>query len=162
MQARALARALSEQDDEQAERAEQFYTSVQDSVKSVRAVLEGITPSQENENGLMVALESMCQRVTGLFDTPCRFSFERPLFVSDFELATQLYYIAQEAAINAARHAEARCVEVRLAGNGTEHILTVIDDGKGMDDEALRRRQLTVRQIDGRTWLLPEPFKCHD
>jgi PAS domain S-box-containing protein len=143
MQAKALARVLSERGDEQAKGAEQLYASVQDSVNSVRAVLAGITPIQENENGLMVALESLCQRITGLFGTPCSFSFERPLLMTDFERATQLYHVAQEAVINAARHAEASRVEVRLSGNGLAHVLTVFDDGKGLNEQVLHRQGST-------------------
>ncbi len=140
MQAKQLAGVAKSGAPDLAVELDALYASVQDSVRSVRAVLEGVTPIQKHENGLMVALESMCQRVTGLFGTPCGFSFEQPLLLRDFERASQLYYIAQEATINAARHAGASRVEVRLSGGGAEHTLTISDDGTGMDDETLRRR----------------------
>ena len=118
----------------------ELYALIQEGVKSVRTVLGGITPLQRTENGLMVALESMCQRLSSTFATTCAFSFEQPLLLRDFERATQLYYIAQEAAVNAARHAGASLVDVRLAGTGPNYTLTVSDNGKGIDETVLRQR----------------------
>lgn len=134
------ARRLADAAKEQAPELSELYALIQEGVKSVRTVLGGITPMQRTENGLMVALESMCQRLTNTFATTCIFSFEQPLLLRDFERATQLYYIAQEAAMNAARHASASRVDVRLAGTGTSYTLTVSDNGKGIGDEVLRQR----------------------
>lgn len=117
-----------------------LYELVQDAVRGLHAVIRGIMPVQPNAGGLMVALTSMCQRVSGLFGTPCSFRFDQPLLVDDFEHATHLFYIVQEAVINAAKHAEANLSEVRLTNSGAAYTLTVTDDGKGMDEATLLRR----------------------
>jgi two-component system sensor kinase len=43
-----------------------------------------------------------------------------------------LFRIAQEALTNVARHAGAKCVEVKLESSGDEIRLTVHDDGRGL------------------------------
>jgi PAS domain S-box-containing protein len=140
MHARRLVEVAKDRAPELASELGELYDLIQEGVGSVRTVLGGITPMQKTENGLMVALESMCQRLTSTFSTTCTFSFEQPLLLRDFERATQLYYIAQEAAVNAARHASASRVNVRLAGTGTNYTLTVSDNGKGIDEKTLRQR----------------------
>ena len=48
-------------------------------------------------------------------------------------LEAALYRIAQEALTNAARHAEARTVQVRLGRANDALVLVVADDGRGLD-----------------------------
>jgi PAS domain S-box-containing protein len=154
MQAKRLHSDVKLRAPELADDLHELYTLIQDGVRSVRTVLGGITPVQPTENGLMVALESMCQRVAALFRTPCTFSFEQPLLMHDFERATHLYYIAQEAAINAAKHAGATRIDVRLSGTGTSYTLTVTDDGKGVGEAARRRGGMGLNLMEYRAKLL--------
>jgi two-component system sensor histidine kinase UhpB len=53
-----------------------------------------------------------------------------PALPHETELA--IYRIGQEALTNAARHADADLVELSLLHVGTELVLTVVDDGRGM------------------------------
>ncbi len=154
MQAKRLLDVTKVETPELADRLGELYASIQEGVRSVRTVLSNITPVQPTENGLMVALTSMCQRVTTLFGTPCTFSFEQPLLMHDFERATHLYYIVQEAAINAAKHAGATRIDVRLAGSGAGYTLTVIDDGRGISEEVMQHRGMGLELMDYRAKLL--------
>ena len=56
-------------------------------------------------------------------------------------LAAVLYRVAQEALRNAARHADARHVRVRLRGDDTTAILEIIDDGAGFDVASAEQRR---------------------
>ena len=67
------------------------------------------------------------------------FAFEQPLLLNDFSRAAHLFFIAQEAAINAAKHAAAGRIDVRLTGTRERFTLSVSDDGSGVNDEVLRR-----------------------
>ena len=51
----------------------------------------------------------------------------------DENTATNLYRIAQEGVLNAARHADAEHIHLRLQVAGPDVELLVIDDGKGFD-----------------------------
>ena len=54
-------------------------------------------------------------------------------------VASELFYIAQEALTNVARHAQAQSVEIRLSVEGDEAVLEVRDDGVGMDTAVLKK-----------------------
>jgi signal transduction histidine kinase len=58
-----------------------------------------------------------------------------PLPALDSDLQTLLFRVAQEALNNAARHADARSVLVRLVARGGLLQLQVSDDGRGCDPE---------------------------
>ena len=62
--------------------------------------------------------------------TSCRNSTSLPSTV-----ATQLYRIAQEAVTNTLRHAQANRIAIRLHTRGSDVILTVEDDGCGINAE---------------------------
>ena len=49
-----------------------------------------------------------------------------------------LYRIVQESLTNVGRHAQATTVRIRLAEEGRDYVLTVIDDGRGIDPSADR------------------------
>jgi PAS domain S-box-containing protein len=131
MYAKALARDLVREGSARAEQAEQLHALMQENVKGLRSVVQGVVPVQPNEDGLMVSLESLATRTVDLYGVPCVFVCEAPVRFESFELATQLYYIAQEAVFNAVKHAKARTIEMSLI-RADEHVtLTVRDDGKG-------------------------------
>ena len=55
----------------------------------------------------------------------------------DVEIA--LFRVLQEALTNVYRHAEARCVDVRILCRNERVVLTVADDGKGIPEAVLDR-----------------------
>lgn len=139
MQAKLHARALAARGDEKAEEAEEIYGLIQQSVRGLRTVIQGVAPVQQGENGLMLALESLSTKIHTLYGVACSFAYESPVLLNDFELATQLYYVAQEAVVNAAKHAGAQNIEVSLALTNGQVALTVKDDGKGFHPKVAER-----------------------
>jgi PAS domain S-box-containing protein len=131
MQAKALARSLAARNDDHAAEAEGLYALVLEGVTGLRTVVQGIVPVQASENGLMLALDGLSAKVRDLYGVSCTFVYETPVHVGNFELATQLYYIAQEAAVNAAKHAGASAIEIGLARADRHALLSVRDDGRG-------------------------------
>jgi len=136
MQTGHLVRALRDRAPDLSEEAQGIHTLVQEAVEAIRSVVQGVMPIQRSGNGLMVALDTLVQHARAFFSTKCVFTFEKPLLVPDYERAIHLYHIAQEAVNNAARHAEASLIEVRLAEAEGGHVLSVRDDGVGMPEEA--------------------------
>ena len=56
-------------------------------------------------------------------------------------VASVLYRVAQEALRNAARHADARNVELRVRHDATSASLEVTDDGRGFDVQRAEERR---------------------
>ena len=52
-----------------------------------------------------------------------------------------MFRVSQEALRNVTRHSQAKHVTVEVATLGTERTLTVSDDGRGFDPDALADRQ---------------------
>jgi signal transduction histidine kinase len=69
--------------------------------------------------------------------------------------ASALFRILQESLTNVAKHAHAKRVEVRLERSGDDAVLTVVDDGVGMDTAARPNpRSFGLRGIGERVMLL--------
>jgi PAS domain S-box-containing protein len=162
-----LARALAERDDAQSQEARELYDLMQENVKSLRTVIQGVAPVQQSENGLMVALENLSAKLRELYGVDSTFTYESPVLVRDFELAAQLYYIAQEAATNAAKHAEAEHVELSLAHADADGsvALSVRDNGLGFDADmpvgtgglGLRLMAYRARLVDAELEVTSQP-----
>lgn len=160
MEVKRLAVVAKETDPALGAELDELYAHVQTGVRGVRAVLGELTPVQPTENGLMVALENLCRRITTLFGVPCTFSFEQPLLVRDPACAAHLFFIAQEAAVNAAKHAAAGRIDVRLTGTPERFTLSVADDGSGVNDAVLRQHRGTgMALMEGRAALLGAPLE---
>ncbi len=131
--ARLHAQSLSQRGDASAEEAQGLYTLIQESIQNLRDVIQGVMPVQGDSNGLMVALQELCSRTSELYGLDCAFFYEEPIQLKDRELATQLYYITQEAVANATKHAGASRVEINLSRTNGHVALTIRDDGVGFD-----------------------------
>ena len=82
--------------------------------------------------GLAAALQELALRTQEVFGIACRYSGPGPLPPLDVHAAGQIYRIAQEAVANAAKHAHAKRIEVRLAKERRGLLLTVRDTGRGL------------------------------
>ncbi len=121
--------------------AERSATEVKDADKVVQYIEEGIdltrnlargffSPELEAD-GLNVALHGLAANITERFRVLCTFDGDDAIHVGDALTATQLYHIAQEAAMNAVKHAGASKIDIELARNGQKLTLAVSDDGRG-------------------------------
>ena len=107
-------------------------------IKDLRTLITELRPAALDDLGLAVALEGLVDRlrqaaagvaVTAHLDVPDRLGGE---------LETAVYRLVQEALTNAARHADARHVEVRVHVDEDEGSVRVRvrDDGRGFDTGA--------------------------
>lgn len=116
---------------------------VQDSLQDVRRISRELRPEALDDLGLVNALIALCSRVadqTGMrvhrrLDTPL------PELPSEAELA--IYRVAQEALTNAMRHSNASEVDVSLAREKGELVLTVKDNGRGLHEPLVEGGGLT-------------------
>ncbi|HPC62835.1 MAG TPA: histidine kinase, partial [Verrucomicrobiota bacterium] len=98
--------------------------------QQTRGVARALFPVRLEENGLVSALQELAEGTAAFFNTPCHFHLDSAAQVPDATVALHLYYIAQEAILNAVKHGKARQIEIRLEFNGGEGLaLTVQNDG---------------------------------
>ena len=121
--------------------------SVQDAVEhltheidNLRALITELRPAELDELGLEAALESLAERRGATAGLRVDLDINLALSTRGGEgsrlaphLESTIYRIVQEALTNAAKHADASRVEVRLAGTHDAVELVVHDDGHGFD-----------------------------
>lgn len=98
--------------------------------QQTRGVARALFPVRLEENGLVSALEELAQGTAAFFNTRCEFHSDAAARVCDATVALHLYYIAQEAILNAVKHGKARLIQIRLESSGNQGLtLTVQNDG---------------------------------
>lgn len=141
-----LAVKLQEKNWPEAVEAQTISKLVNKANKQTRGVARGLFPVRLEENGLSSALEELAQDAGAFFNTRCEFYCDRSAVVGDQTLALHLYYIAQEAILNAVKHGKARHIEVRLAAaNGEDCLLTVRNDGATLASPSTQGRGMGIR-----------------
>jgi signal transduction histidine kinase len=108
------------------------------SLTDLRGLILRLRPEALAGNGLAAALGRLLETLHTL--DGCRTTAELgPEPIVTAEVRQALYRIAQEAIQNAAKHARAGQVTLRLVTRGTKVVLEVVDDGRGftVSDETL-------------------------
>ncbi len=132
---KGLSRKLAEHLGEELPATKQIVELVNDSVAQVRSLARGLDPVGLHGDGVVAGLRDLAGSIEEVFGVSCRFRSDKPVSLDD-SVATHLYYIAQEAVNNAAKHARARNIDITLTGDGEGITLAVRDDGVGMDQRA--------------------------
>jgi signal transduction histidine kinase len=110
---------------------------IADTLREVRRISSDLRPLSLDTLGLDAALEWHVNRFVMLTGLPIELSVEghpRPL---DPEISTLLYRVTQEALTNVARHGAVTRAWVRLRYRESLVELTITDDGRGFDAEAV-------------------------
>lgn len=97
----------------------------------VRRVARRLRPGVLEDLGLTSALAALATEFADRSSASVRRSFAPGLPALSPEAEVVVYRVAQEALTNAARHADARAVELSLQRLGSHVVLEVRDDGRG-------------------------------
>jgi signal transduction histidine kinase len=118
-------------DPAEAEVFEKLDASIEEAKRQVRSLSKGLFPVDVDAEGLRIALEELAKEITAIFRISCRLECDGTVSIEDNFTATQLFLIAREALQNAARHAKATQLTVKL--DDVDGIrLSVEDNGRGL------------------------------
>jgi signal transduction histidine kinase len=107
-------------------------------IESVRRLSHDLHPAALRLVGLAAALRTHCVEVERRHDVQVWFDASGSFGDLHPDVALCLFRIAQEALRNGALHGDARRLAVTLSRSDTHVELTIVDDGKGFDVEAVR------------------------
>jgi signal transduction histidine kinase/uncharacterized protein HemY len=131
MQISGIPRTLPEAQELPAYRKAEYL--IDDACKTVREISHDLMPQVLEQQGLLFAIEDMCQSLSGQraieFDF-IHFGEDQGL---DNIVKITVYRIAQELLKNCIKHAEATSVIIQLTIEANEVVLIVEDNGKGFD-----------------------------
>ena len=99
-----------------------------------RRSVMALRPDQTRSGGLELALRQLAERSSVPGRTLCSFEGRAPATGLAPEHEHALLRIAQEAVSNAVRHGHPQHVRISLVGEAAHWLLTVADDGCGMED----------------------------
>jgi PAS domain S-box-containing protein len=111
--------------------AERIGALLNEAVQQTRNVARGLFPVRLDESGLASALEELAANTGSLFRIHCQFSGEQPFPKVDTGASLHLYYIAQEAVLNAAKHGKATNVIIAVTHVRDRFSLCIQDNGSG-------------------------------
>lgn len=110
---------------------------------TVRKIITDLRPSVLDQLGVWAALEWYADQVGQRSGLVCEYSIDPELSTLDLgqERGTMLFRIVQEALTNVVRHAEASHVTVQVGRHAGRLLVTVHDNGKGVDAERLLNQE---------------------
>jgi PAS domain S-box-containing protein len=124
-------------------------------VATTRRISSDLRPLVLDHLGLEAAAQWLAQNFSQRSGLPCDLRVDPSCSALGEPYASALFRIMQESLTNVVRHARAKRVEVRLDRSGREAVLSVRDDGVGMEQEARAKpRSFGLRGISERVLLL--------
>jgi signal transduction histidine kinase len=100
-------------------------------VTAVQRISSELRPSVLDDLGLVAAIESEARLFEERTGIECELSLQTDVDIDNVRV-TIIYRIVQEALTNVARHSDAGRVELRMRERGSELLLEVRDDGRGV------------------------------
>jgi two-component system, NarL family, sensor histidine kinase UhpB len=110
----------------------QTQETTRESLDEVRRIARRLRPGVLEDLGLLSALTALATEFSTHTELAVRRRFEPGLPRLSDEAELVLYRVAQESLTNAARHADARHVELALTRHADAVVLSVRDDGSGI------------------------------
>ena len=132
--AQVLKEKLAARSDPDTGDAEKVVRCLEEGIDFTRNLARGFFSPELKAEGLVVALQNLAETVSEQSGIKCVLSGEELIPIHDSTVANQLYRIAQEAVTNSVKHAVANHIDIRLAMNGSELYLSIVDDGVGFPD----------------------------
>jgi|GEM_PF-985950 len=126
---------------------------------SMRALLLELRPAELSDRTLASALLQLAEELTGRTGLPIQFALRDARTEAQKEplasvIEDTLFLIAQEALINALRHAHAQRIDIALDVDRERVVLRVVDDGEGFADRNASMTSVGLRSMVERATLL--------
>jgi signal transduction histidine kinase len=153
-----IARKLAEASRPEAAELQRISAVINSAIEKTRDLAKGLSPVEWGQDGLSAALQNLAIRVRESYGIPCEFHRERAVAVESHTAATHLYRIAQEALSNAARHSHASRIWISLDQEGEEVILSIQDNGTGIQPQTPLSRGMGLHLMPYRARMIGAAF----
>lgn len=134
LKSQSLEDILKEKSVPEAELASRITFLIDKAKENLRFLMQGSLPMERDQNNIVSSLEELASRTTRDFNVPCFFKSRGPVAIKNKAAVLHLYRIAQEAVTNALRHGSPEHIEVHLSREKDKVVLTVKDNGSGIQD----------------------------
>lgn len=138
--------------------ANRLVELVEEAIELTRSLARGLDPIEVQTGQLADNFQALAALKSKRFNVSCQFECPQAVPLKDVSVANQLYRIAQEAVINAARHGKAKHIMIRLDYMDDKIILTITDDGTGLPDDAMKSDGMGLRIMAYRADMIGASF----
>lgn len=160
LKARVIARNLEKQNLPGREDAERLTDLANEAIGQTKQLIRGLIPAGLGSEGILEALRELSRNIGAIYGTPCLIEADGAWCDLDGVAADQLYRIAREAALNAAKHSGAKEIVIRLRGqNGRGILLSVEDDGIGFSVGEKETEGMGLGIMDHRAKMIDASFR---
>jgi signal transduction histidine kinase len=142
---RALEKNLAAQERPEAAEAAEISRLVIEALAQTRNLARGLFPVEVENTGICQTLRELARTVEQMFSISCTVECAPDLVITNKDLSTHLFRLAQEAANNAVKHGKAQRVSILLGTNEDQAVLRITDDGGGFPPESERKAGLGLR-----------------
>ena len=112
---------------------EEVFRGLDASIRNVKKICNALRPSVLDDLGLFAAVKWQLDHFGKKTGIKCRLTKQGQEPELPRDVATGIFRIFQEALTNIARHAEAKHISVDFRPGDEDFLLTVTDDGRGID-----------------------------
>ncbi len=144
------------------EKLEAIRGQVVELTDTIRDLSHEYHPSALSHSNLQTALESLCYEFEKQHGIQTRYRSRADTDAVSRPIAIAVYRIIQEAMRNIARHSSAERVVLTLECEGDELRIALLDDGKGFDTLAVRKRRgLGLTSMEERAGAIRGSLQIH-
>lgn len=126
------------------EKIDEISRLVYDAAMICRKITKGLPMQSVGHDNLALAVDQLAINMRNLYQMNCEFTADGDVSPGDDFISSQLYYIAQEAVNNSAKHSGASNVKIRIARENGLIKLSIHDDGRGRDCTATEGLGLNI------------------
>jgi signal transduction histidine kinase len=153
-----LGRKLARQSLPEAVEANRLVNLIEEAIEMTRKLARSLHSTAIPSGQLVDHFQELAASTRDQFKVSCQFECPQAAPLLDANAATHLYRIAQEAMDNAVRHGKAGHINIRLDSMDNEIVLTIIDDGIGLPENAQDGDGLGLRIMACRASLIGATF----
>ncbi len=132
---------------------------VDDAITQSRNLARGLYPVKLEMEGFHSAMQELAANIQTAYHLECDFQAADSVAITDHAVATHLYRIAQEATINAVKHAKSTRIQIRLQPIGDKIQLTISDDGEGISTSRITSDGMGLQIMSYRAGMIGASLK---
>jgi signal transduction histidine kinase len=139
--------------------ADRIADMIDDSITQARNLARGLYPVRLETEGLEMALHELSSTMSRRLNTAITVECPAPLPPCSASVGIHLYRIAQEALVNAAKHARADQITIHLSAQPAGFHLRIDNDGIGIDRANKNPQGMGLRIMEYRARMIGADFR---